>query len=134
MTATIVAAVTARLAVLSKLRRTRRAMRRRSSKSGTGILADRPISPARRRGVRAASFRALIALMRAARTVGTSVDTATTATAATTTAGPVSGVSEGAAGLPTRDAPGLVSSGAASHPAASSRRRDQGNDEMLGEQ
>ena len=77
------------------------------------------ISPARRRGVRAASASALTVLVRAARIAGTSDAASATASATVATSPAMDGVSDGAPGVPTRAAPGLVISGAASHPMAS---------------
>ena len=79
------------------------------SRSATGV----------RRGGRAASARAWTVLVRAARTAGTKVATAATASATAVTAPTVDRVSDGAPARPRRPAPGSVSRGAASHPAAS---------------
>src|SRR6266705_2382733 len=105
----MVVAVTARLAALSRTRRGRRATRRRPRSSGTGSQAETLITAARRRGGRTAPASAATVLMRAARSAGTSVDAMDTATAAAAMSKTVDQVSAGGPGLPTREAPGLVS-------------------------
>ena len=81
------------------------------------------------------SASALTVLVRAARMAGTSVEASATASATATTRTAVGGVSDGAPGAPTRPAPGLVSSGAASHPAASpAAAASQRQDQVLGQQ
>ena len=111
--------VTAMLAVLSRARRGLRATSRSPNSAGTGSLLDSLISAPWRRGGRAESASALTVLDRAARMAGASVEASATTSATPRTATTISGVSEGAPGAPTRAAPGLVSSGAASHPAVS---------------
>ena len=118
-TVTIPATVTAVLAALSTARRGLRAAIRSPSSTGTGSLLERLISAPWRRGGRAESASALTVLDRAARTAGASVEASVTMSATHRTATTISGVSEGAPGAPTRAAPGLVSSGAVSHPAIS---------------
>src|SRR6202000_416480 len=72
----------------------------------------------RRLGGRATSLIAATVLVRAARMAGTSVAARATASASPMTLIAVRTVSDGAPGAPTRAAPGLVSNGAASAPAA----------------
>ena len=127
--------VTAMLAALSTARRGRRADSRSPSSSGTGSPADSAISLARRRGGRAVLASTLTVLVRAARTAGTSVAASATATATPTTSAAAGSVSDGAPGAPTRPAPGLVISGAASQPAdQSGGRGTQRQEQVLGQQ
>ncbi len=118
-TATSPVTVTAMLAAPSAARRGRRATSRSPSSSGTGSRLESLISVARRRGRRAPSASALTVLVRAARRAGTSVAARATASATPITSPAFGRVSDGAPGVPTRPAPGLVISGAASHPASS---------------
>src|SRR6202167_437039 len=108
----MVAAVTVKLAPLSRVRRGRRATRRRPRRSGAGSLDESLISHAWRRGDRTDPASRRTVLIRAARTAGTNVEAVATIRATTTTSTTVASVSAGAPAAPTSEAPGLVSSGA----------------------
>ena len=119
----------------SRTRRGRRAATRNPSSSGTGSRAESAISQAVRRGARAESASARTVLVRAARTAGTKVAaTATPSATAVTSADrghgerrrtraaeeAGAGIGEQWSGQPSERQPG--------------RRREQGHDDVLGEQ
>ncbi len=111
--------VTAMLATLRAVRRSRRPVMRSPSSIGTGSRAESVTSQARRFGGRTGAASELIVLTRAARTAGMNVPSIATSSATIMTRVTVLGRSPGDAPVPSRPVPGLVSSGATVHPVSS---------------